>query len=376
MNTMWQYRQPVSVIFGAGTLDRLSESIDTISGSNGLLITSRSFLKNGTAQKLADLSGDRITDVFSEVSPNPDVSECDACTTKILGGHHDFVVALGGGSVIDCAKAASTFCKNPCAANASDYLTGKTAVPGEHLPVIAVPTTAGTGSEVTPVAVLSDHRLGLKAPMSNDCFYPKIALVDPMLTISAPPRLTACTGLDALCHAIEAFWSRHHQPVCDALAIHAASLILANLAKAVECPGDIGARTALAEASVTAGMAFAIPKTSAPHACAYPLTSILGIPHGEACALTLTWFMRFNHSRGAGRIDTLAHSLGYKSPESLATAIENLMDRTNMRRDLKDFRLNDDQTARLVKCSQHPNLLNNPAEITGTDLRELYFSLI
>ncbi len=225
------------------------------------------------------------------------------------------------------------------------------------------------------MAVLSDHSIGLKAPISAESLYPAIGIVDPRLTLTTPPKLTAATGMDALCHSIEAYWSRHHQPVCDALAIHAARLILDNLATAVANPDDIKAREAMAEASTIAGMSFAIPKTSAPHACSYPLTNQLGIAHGEACGLTLTHFLRFNAAHGCDRINALATSLGYDSAEHLATAIDTLAATIGLRRDLADLALSPEQIEALVQGSKHPNLRNNPADISENDLREMYFTL-
>lgn len=372
---MWQYTQPVNVVFGAGSIKRLSEAIDNVNGTRGLLVTSPSFLKNGTAQRLIDLSGGRICETYASVAPNPDVTQCDACTDILRRGAMDFVVALGGGSVMDCAKAAAAFCLGDSSLTAADYLAHKASIPARHLPLIAVPTTGGTGSEVTSVSVLSDHAAGIKAPLSAPSLYPHTALVDPGLTLSVPPRLTAITGFDALCHSIEAYWSRHHQPVCDALALHSGRLILDSLATAVEHPDDLAARTALAEASTIAGMAFAIPKTSAPHACSYPLTNLLGVPHGEACALTLTWFMRFNAANGCARIASLAAGLGYGSADALADAIDTLMERTAMRRDLRDLCLTPARIEEIVLASKHPNLRNNPVEITEENLREMYHAL-
>lgn len=373
---MWQYIQPVKVSFGPGTIDKLAEAIDNIGGTKGLLVTSPSFIKNGIAARLVEFSNGRIADTFSAVSPNPDVKECDICVDMLHDGKHDFVVALGGGSVMDCAKAASAICTDNAQLPSTEYLQGRAKISTNHLPVIAIPTTAGTGSEVTSVAVLSDHERGIKAPMSAESLYPAMAIVDARLTLTVPPRLTAITGMDALCHSIEAYWSRKHQPVCDVLAVHSIRLILDNLDKAVGHPDDLNARSALAEASTMAGMAFAIPKTSAPHACSYPLTNRLGIPHGEACGLTLTHFMRFNHRHGSDRIATLASGVGYDSAESLASAIDKLAEKIGLRRDLKDLRLNDEQVELLVQGSKHPNLLNNPIDISEADLREMYKSMI
>ena len=284
----------------------------------------------------------------------------------------DLVVALGGGSVIDLAKAAAMICLT--SDSIADYLDTGRVLPEARLPLIAIPTTAGTGSEVTDVSVLSDHVRRLKVPLKSASLYPVVAIVDPELTYSLPPHLTASTGFDVLSHAIEAYWSLHHQPVCDALAVHAAGLVLRYLKAAFEEPLSAVAREKMAEASVMAGLAFTLPRTTSVHACSYPLTNLLGIPHGEACALTLDRFIRLN-AAGCERVEALARLLGYAGSGALADAVVSLKHVTGMRCDLCDFHLSDEQLNELVLGSQHPNLRNNPIEITPDMLRELYVSL-
>lgn len=368
---MWNYFEPVRVIFSAGAKGVLGDELASMGVCRGLLVTSPSFSRRGTVAELCEAAGGRIAAVFDHVSPNPEVEQCDACVALLRENDCDFVVALGGGSVMDCAKAASTIVFGT--QSATYYLGTGNPLPERHMPVIALPTTAGTGSEVTSVAVLSDHARGLKAPMSSASMYPALAIVDPELTYSAPAKLTAASGLDALCHAIEAYWNRNHIPVCDALAVRAAKMVLDNLENA--CRGDRTARDAMAEASLTAGLAFNLPKTTSAHACSYPLTNILGIDHGEACALTITWFMRFNASHGDGRTAALARELGYGSAYALADAVDALRRACGIRMDLRDLALDDAVIAQLAAASRHPNLLNNPVDVSDADLLSLYFGL-
>lgn len=366
----WDYMQPVRIIFGNGTVNRLSEEIAKMNGSNGMLITSASFEKRGFAEHIRQISEGRIRLVYCHVSANPTVEECDECTDILRKNHCDFVVAMGGGSVMDCAKAAATFCLTDN--KSTEFLgTGKN-IPEQHLPLIAVPTTAGTGSEITCVSVLSDHRRGIKSPMNSNGFYPTVAIVDPELTYTVPPHTTACTGFDVLCHAIEAYWSIHHQPICDALAQHAAKLALENIVNVYEHPDNKQARENMAEASVIAGLAFTMPKTTSAHACSYPLTNLLGIAHGEACAMTITHFIRFNAENGCERIETLANMLGYHNAHQLADVIDKMRERTEMMMDLTSFKLSDQQLEALVQGSKHPNLLNNPIPVPEDFLRKIY----
>ena len=319
---------------------------------------------------LAD-SGGTLCATYRQVSPNPDIRECDDCIRLIHENHCDFIVALGGGSVLDCAKAAAAFSNGNHPAGA--YLDGTLPVPARGLPLIAIPTTAGTGSEVSRVTVLSDHAKGIKAPSFSPAFYPVCAIIDPELTRTLPKAVTACTGMDVLCHAIEAYWSIHHQPICDALAIHAARLVMHHLETACENPRDMHAREKMAEASVTAGLAFARPGTTAAHACSYPLTSILGIPHGEACGLTIDHFMRINAKADTdGRLALLAEATGFSDIANLADAIAELKYRTGLKTDLSACNLSDSQIETLVAASRQAPLYNNPVPITDDMLRTLY----
>lgn len=370
----WNYTQPVKIYFGNGHIQELGNIIEEIKGTRGILITSNSFVKRGIADELLE-NNKKLNVVYSNISPNPDVKECDVCVEKIKENHCDFIVAMGGGSVMDCAKAAAAFCTEEN--KSAKYLSGEIEIPSKALPIIAIPTTAGTGSEISCVSVLSNHESGQKKPLNSVNFYPKAAIIDPELTYSVPPYITACTGMDVLCHAIEAYWSKHHQPVCDLLATQALKLVFSNLETAVFDGSNKEAREKMAEASVLAGMAFTIPKTTSAHACSYPLTNRLGIPHGEACGLTVDYFLRINAEGFEGnRLEDLAKTLDYDSVESLAEHIKNLKKTIGLRSDLKGFDINDQMFETLVCESQHPNLLNNPVEITKNMLEEMYQKLI
>jgi len=367
----WVYRQPVEIHFGLGSIQYLRDAIRCVEGSRGLLVTSPSFVRKGEDQIMIGLSEDLISRVYSEVTPNPDVEHCDKCAGMLREDRCDFVVALGGGSVIDCAKLAASVCRSD--KPASFYLDGNP-LPDDSLPVIAIPTTAGTGSEVTSVAVISDHSRGIKVPLCSDRFYPRVAIVDPALTVGMPPYLTACTGFDALCHAIEAYWSRNHQPICDALAIKAARLVLDNLVEA--CNSSIKARVNMAEASLIAGLAFAQPRTNSSHVCSYPLTGRYGIPHGEACAMTIDHFIRLNASKGCERTKSLAMALGFYTPEALAVEISNMKRNCGLRLGLAEYNLSHDDIDALAGACLHPNMCNNPVKVSYDDLLSIFTTLV
>ncbi|MFI3227550.1 MAG: iron-containing alcohol dehydrogenase family protein [Clostridia bacterium] len=363
----WLYTQPVDIIFGEGEILKINELALKLNVSNGMLVSDPFFAQNGLADKIIEMAQGVVSTVFSDVSPNPDVSEVDACASVIRDKKIDFVIALGGGSALDLAKAAATVCLTDN--SIKEYHGTGVAVPQEHLPIIAVPTTAGTGSEVTCVSVLTDHSNGKKSPIVSDGFYPTYAIIDPKLTYTMPPYITASTGIDVLSHALEGYWSKGNQPICDALAVYALKLVFEYLPKAYENGQDSEARAKMCEASLIAGLAFTLPKTTSSHACSFPLTNIYKIPHGEACGLTLDYFARIND---IPRVQKLASELGFVDVNTMADAILNLKQKLNLRTNLRDFNLTDAQVDELVKISRHPNLYNNPVEITDEILYEMY----
>lgn len=359
----WNYTQNVEIIFGSGRLAELPKTVEKYSKS--IIVSTEYFQKSGL---LNDINAKINADLFTEVSPNPDVTEVNKCSKLIRENKNDVIIAVGGGSVIDLAKAASVTVED-----ITKYHGIGKKIPKRHLPVIAVPTTAGTGSEVTSAAVLTNRSTGIKAPIVSASFFPKTAIVDPLLTHSLPKSITASSGIDVLCHAVEGYWSKGHQPICDSLALHSAKLVFEYLPIVYEEPDNAQAREKMAEASLIAGLAFSLPKTTSSHACSFPLTSIYNIPHGEACGLTLDFFARVNSADK--RTVRLAGELGFKNVDEFADAILNLKKEVGLRTDLSEFNFDDSDIDELVKKSRHPNLLNNPVEITDRVLYDLYNKL-
>ena len=370
---LWEYLQPVTIRFGEGVVKELGQVAAKLGCKRGLLVSDPFFMKSGLAEQIVEASGGVLAGIYSQVSPNPEVSEVDACAKQIREDKVDFLVALGGGSALDCAKAAGSICFTQDSIR-KYHGTGES-MPQKHLPLIAIPTTAGTGSEVTCVAVLSDKELGKKGPIVSNGFYPAVALIDPELTYTLPPYMTASTGIDVLCHAVEGFWSKGHQPICDALALHACKIVFRYLKTVYHEPENREARAKMAEASVIAGLAFTLPKTTSSHACSFPLTNLLHIPHGEACGLTLDYFARINADAQDGRIHAFAKELGFRDMYDMADAIHQLKVDIGLRTDLKEFHLTDEQVADLVRISRHPNQYNNPVEITDVMPNEMYQSM-
>jgi len=370
LNMNWSYSQPVEIYFESGAVKKLSQIIDNRGWRKGVLVCDPFFMRSGFSHEIEKYSGGKITAIYSDITPNPHVEEVDACAELIRKTGADFAVSLGGGSSLDCAKAACAVAHTGLSISA--YHTGGKKLEGRGIPLIAVPTTAGTGSEVTCVSVLSDAKKGVKAPMANSYLYPALAVIDPELTISVPKQVTASTGLDALSHALEGFWSKNHQPICDALALHAARLVIDNLLPAYENGNNLFAREKMCEASVIAGLAFTLPKTAASHACSFPLTSVYGLPHGEACAFTLDLLCSINASAEDGRLNKFAQQLSFKDADHLGQFITQLKRKTKMRCTLEEAGIiEDDLNDLAIKC-HHPNMLNNPVELDDAAIIKMF----
>ena len=373
----WSFNLPVRIEFGRGKRKNLGEYISAIGGTRGVLVSSKTLEKNGIAKEFIELSEGMLVAVFSDIRPNPTTDNVNACVKLMRDMNADFAVALGGGSPMDCCKAACAISKGT--SDIEPYHSGEKAVSSsEAIPMIAVATTSGTASEVTNISVLTDLRKNLKQPMNDDSMYPKIAVIDPELTLSVPPQVTASTGLDVLSHAVESFWSTLNQPVCSACSLAAARLVFEWLEKAYNEPDNIEAREKMAEASIIAGVAFSHPRTTGSHACSFPLTNIYDVPHGEACAFTLDYFIRFNADNADenGRLKAFAKDCGFNSPYDMASEIMNMKKRMKMRTTLSEIGCTtDEQIAELTKKSMSMLMTRNPITLTENDIHAMYNSL-
>ena len=281
---MWTYHNPVAITFGAGCLDRL----EALVGRRPYLLVT---YPDGPFTSLADRLAQRLgpaAGVVRDVAPNPDLTDLarQAAGIAALATPPEVVVALGGGSVIDSGKvlaaASGGFATVQALVNGAEPPSGFT-----PLPLIAVPTTAGTGSEVTCWATVWDRAASTKRSLDHAALYPEAAVIDPMLMGSMPRDLTISTGLDALSHALESLWNRNANPVTATHAIAAARSIVEVLPARVAAPDDLDLRSRMAAASLAAGLAFSGTRTAIAHAISYPVTLRHGVPHGIACSFTL-----------------------------------------------------------------------------------------
>ena len=371
----FHFHLPVNIIFEGGCVEKLASVLEDHRYSNGVLVCDAFFRTNGMADRVVRLSGGRLTAIYSDIRPNPTTDNVDACAGLMRSVNADFAVAMGGGSTMDCAKAACAVCRTPDSIR--EYHTGgKKLDPSLGIDLIAIPTTAGTGSEVTWVAVLSDEEKHVKAPLGNPMLLPKMALIDYRLTLGIPKAVTASTGVDVLSHALEGFWSKNHQPLCDGAAMQAARLVFDNLMDAYENGQDENAREMMSTASLLAGIAFGHPFTTGPHACSFPLTNRYHIPHGEACAMTLDYFTKLNAECENGRLHRLAKYCGFADAYVMADEIASLKRRLGLRCTLTEAGITEAEIPALSEASMHPNMKNNPVPMTVPSVQAMYQALL
>lgn len=282
----WSHYNPVRVDFGAGALRRIASHVG--SEGNVLLVTTEGFVRRGQAGAIADSLGTARTTVYSGVTPNPQLDELDQATARFSGLEPVAIVALGGGSALDAGKTLSVTLPSGESNPLDRRLRGGQPQAWQRaIPVIAIPTTSGTGAEVTPFATVWDDVHHRKHSVAGDLIFPAVAILDPELTLSLPPQETLHTALDAISHSLESLWNRNRTPLSESFSAQALRLAIDALPVVLANPADLQARARMQQASMLAGMAISQTRTAIAHSISYPLTSHFGVPHGLACSFTL-----------------------------------------------------------------------------------------
>lgn len=284
---VWTYHNPVHITAGNGSLNQLPA---LLAGRNCLLVTFPEAQTLGLVQRMQEMLGAQLKGVIDCIQPNPDVQWLESLYEQVQRDHADVpvIVALGGGSAIDSAKA--LICATP-GGRFADLLAvlkqGAQLEPGMHKALIAIPTTAGTGSEVTPWATIWDQARGQKYSLHQACTWPEVAIIDAELMASLPAAATLASGLDALSHALESIWNVNRNAVSMALAVQSARRTMATLPALMQDLSNVQLRADMAQAALLAGLAFSNTKTALAHSLSYDITLQHGVPHGLACSFSL-----------------------------------------------------------------------------------------
>ena len=318
----YQVMLPDKIRFGVGCIDTLGNEAKELAAKHAIIITDPGVYQAGLVDPVKEqLSRAKLSvDVIAEAEPEPTLTRLDAIAEKLRKDDYDLLIGVGGGSSIDTTKGLSVLLTH--GGNGQNYV-GVNKVPGPSIPVFALPTTAGTGSEVTNIAVFGDPEKELKLAMVSPHILARLALVDPTLTYGCPPKVTAASGMDALVHAIECYTSNKAHNFSDALALEAMRLIVGNLRTVVKNGSDKEARKCMSEGALIAGIAFGNSSVTAVHALAYPLGSRFHVPHGLANGLLLPYVMECNLPANLPKFAVIAKMLGVETGKlSLQEAAE------------------------------------------------------
>ncbi|WP_269049865.1 iron-containing alcohol dehydrogenase [Sporosarcina sp. G11-34] len=377
------FRSPQLTVYGQNAFNRVG--IETsLRGMRALIVSDKIMESLGYVEKCVDFL--RTENVQSEIYTGVNSEPTDLYVEESLAlfkeKRCDVIISLGGGSCIDTAKAVAVLATN--GGYIGDYMGGVKDAAISPVPHIAVPTTAGTGSEVTDATVITNVSNDEKMMIKQRAFMPAVAIVDPLLSMSSPKKVTAATGVDALSHAVEAYLSKRAQPMTDNLALSAIKLIVSNLKRVYENPDDVEAREAMSTGSMYAGMAFSNASVCLVHGMSRPIGALFHVPHGESNAMLLPAVLEFSKEACKERLATIgrifsedANKMDIDGASNFAVEqIRNLCMDLNIP-NLKDWGIEQDKYESVIRKmasdavkSGSPN--NNPRIPTQSEIEELY----
>ena len=374
-------QSPNKVIFGNNSSNSIGQEARALKIKRSLIVTDQGVIRAGLIDgiKRSLESAEISVSVFDGAIPDPSTDTANECGQIAVDKGSQLIVGVGGGSSIDVAKGGALLATN--GGSIVDYF-GVDTVPKQCLPTILIPTTSGTGSEVTRVLVVTDTKSKTKQVVFSDYLLANIAIVDPTLTISMPPVLTADTGVDALVHAIEAYVSMDGGPFSEILAIQAISIISENLPKAFCKGSDLDARKKMALGSCMAGLAFGSSSVGAVHALSYPLDSEFGISHGRSQGAILPYVIEYNRIANAKKYADICMAMGenvdqfsdFAASERLVDVLFQLLEILGISTSLQDYGLSEINIDSLVAGAMRQARLfrPNPRDMGEDDVRGIY----
>jgi alcohol dehydrogenase len=372
---------PVETLFGSGRLDTLGEVAKRY-GYRAIIITGKDSTKENGALERAIHSlkrwGAEEVILYDRVEPNPTDQMVNEASALVVENKIDYIVGLGGGSALDTAKAVSIVSSNEGYAwDYVNYPEGPRLIPYFNRPVICIPTTAGTGSEVNRYSVISNPKRKEKLVISHSLNYPKVALIDPTLTLSMSPRLTAITGVDAFVHALESFTNKVENTFADDLAVKALRIIKEWLPVAVNEPENLTAREWMGYASMLAGIAIDKKRVALIHGMEHPVSAHYpNVAHAEGLAALAPAITAFNYRGNPHKYALFAEIMGYEpKPEKAVDAVVELLEKVGLRVSFKELGV---EREKLERLTEDTYMLSrglfpiNPVEPTMEDIHELY----
>lgn len=388
MNTTFTFQTAKRLISGPDSLENLKEELNYFKDVKKVLVITQGFLKEFPCMEIITSileEGNIAYDIEVDVDAEPTVANIEEIHSRIVKGNYDLFIGIGGGSVLDAAKMLSVLEKNNLSLH---EMLGTELIPNKGVPMILIPTTSGTGSEVTPNAIITIPEEELKVGIVSRHFLPDLVILDPKLTVTLPPSITAATGMDAFTHSFESYISNKANPISDMYALESMKLIAKSIVTSYTEADNLQARQDMLLASTYGGMALTAAGTAAVHALAYPLGGKFNIPHGEANSMLLPHVTRFNLDAIEERMAIVAKHIGIVSPESdiidskaaekLIEQIEEWIQKLNIPQDLSDFGVSDSDVTILAEAAFKVRRLldNNPKELSIEEIEEIYKRLL
>lgn len=366
---------PTNIRYGCGVSKEINQLLNEFKARKILLISDPGLVKLGLHKKILDLiTNDKVVILFSDIEANPKDTNVQKGAELAQKENVDIIIAFGGGSVIDAAKAISVVAKQ--GGQVRDYVSKK--ITSSTLPFIAIPTTAGTGSEVTFSSVITDTKEHFKFTIKSPYMAAKLALVDPELTYSLPALITASTGMDALTHAIEGYSALCTNPIAESLGLYAAELIGKNIIKAVQNPDDLIAKDNMMMGSLMAGLSFSHSDVASVHCMAEALGSIYDLPHGLCNSIILPYVMRENSPYAQTKYARIAKALGIVEFDEEICALKGIERIEQISKEIglpqfKSLNINDKDFDLLAKLSfKNGSNDSNPKPMTHEDYKRLF----
>lgn len=378
----FKFRMPQEVTFGSGCSRTAPEKASLLGSKRPLLITGSHMAQSEDLTWLMERSSElgMCPGHWDKVEPEPPVELLEEAAVFIRNGSYDCLIAFGGGSSMDFAKMAAVMAENP-EIKVSD-MVGSEKIPRKGLPTIMIPTTSGSGSEVSAVAVFSFADERMKKGISSRFLVADIALVDPELTLDLPPHITAASGMDALVHGVESFLSLGTNQFTQDLALIAISNIYSNLTECVLNGQNLKAREAQSYGSMIAGMAFSMSGTAGVHAMAYPLGGQFHVPHGEANTALLRWVMEYSLEGCEEKFIPIAKAMGVyadrmsacDSANAALKAIVELGEKIGVKTRLREFGIPKEASAEMAEAALKEVRLmsNNPRPLDFEAVKKIY----
>jgi alcohol dehydrogenase class IV len=385
ISSVYSLQTPRKILAGVKSVQQLAQIAGQLNASRGTLITDAGVFKAGLAdipKTIMEKAGMTVT-VIDCVNPEPEMSHVMALFEDIKKSDSQMLVAVGGGSVMDVAKLLAALITNP---EFADNILDAGRVTRRGIPTVMIPTTAGTGSEATPNAIVVVPEKELKIGILSEHFIPDYVILDPELTVRLPKIITAATGIDAFCHAIECFTSKIANPLSDALALRAIRLISENLRQAYREGADIEARHNMMLAAFFGGLCISTSGTTAVHALAYPLGGKYRIAHGISNAMLLPYVMEFNLDAAVDRFQDVAAAMDVgmagksrkQVAEGVIEAIHSLVRDVEISCDLKPYGVTESDVDGMADAAMQVTRLlnNNPRPVTKDDAAAIYRKLL